>query len=88
MESVSWNLVYEVFVSIILSFIYSHYYISFSIVPLTATFMARGVGYAEDFPWQAEAALAALVFGGLSFKYVKEALTFEDSPISLDSSSD
>jgi len=58
------------------------------IVPLTATFMARGVGYAEDFPWQAEAALAALVFGGLSFKYVKEALTFEDSPISFDSSTD
>jgi len=50
--------------------------------------MARGVGYAEDFPWQAEAALAALVFGGLSFKYVKEALTFEDSPISFDSSTD
>lgn len=57
-------------------------------IPLTATFMARGVGYSEDIPWQAEAGLAALVFAGLSFKYLKEAFTFEDSPISLDSSSD
>ncbi|KAL7442381.1 hypothetical protein ACHAXM_008378 [Skeletonema potamos] len=59
-----------------------------AIIPLTATFMARGVGYSQDIPWQAEAALAALVFGGLSFKYVKEALTFEDNPISLSSSED
>ena len=58
-----------------------------AIIPLTATFMARGVAYSNDIPWQAEAALAAVVFGGLSFKYVKEALTFEDNPISLDSSS-
>lgn len=57
-------------------------------IPLTATFMARGVGYSQDIPWQGEAALAALVFAGLSFKYVKEALTFEDNPITLDSSSD
>jgi len=79
-------------VSIVLSLsyliLYHAYHHNHFIVPLTATFMARGVGYAEDFPWQAEAALAALVFGGLSFKYVKEALTFEDSPISLESSSD
>jgi uncharacterized membrane protein len=54
-----------------------------AIIPLTATFMARGVGYSNDIPWQAEAALAAAVFAGLSFKYVKEALTFEDNPISL-----
>jgi len=59
-----------------------------TIIPLTATFMARGVGYSQDIPWQAEAALAALVFGGLSFKYIKEALTFEDNPISLSSSED
>ena len=59
-----------------------------AIIPLTATFMARGVGYAQDIPWQAEAALAALVFGGLSFKYIKEALTFEDNPISLSSPED
>eukprot|EP00985_Skeletonema_marinoi_P030081 scaffold30391_cov123-Skeletonema_marinoi.AAC.3 len=57
-----------------------------AIIPLTATFMARGVGYSQDIPWQAEAALAALVFGGLSFKYIKEALTFEDNPVSLTSS--
>jgi len=59
-----------------------------AIIPLTATFMARGVGYSQDFPWQAEAALAALVFGGLSFKYIKEALTFEDNPASLAASED
>ena len=52
-----------------------------AIIPLTATFMARGVGYSNDIPWQAEAALAALVFGGLSFKYIKEAVTFEDNPV-------
>jgi len=62
--------------------------VAIATIPLTATFMARGVGYAQDFPWQVEAALAALVFGGLSFKYVKEALTFEDNPIALDSSSE
>lgn len=59
-----------------------------AIIPLTATFMARGVGYSQDIPWQAEAALAALVFGGLSFKYVKEALTFEDNPVSLTTSTE
>ena len=47
-------------------------------IPLAATFMARGVGYSEEFPWQAEAALAAAVFLGLSFKYLKEGFTFED----------
>lgn len=62
--------------------------VAIATIPLTATFMARGVGYSADIPWQGEAALAALVFGGLSFKYVKEAITFEDNPISLDSSSD
>jgi hypothetical protein len=53
-----------------------------AIIPLTASLMARGVAANQDFPWQAEAALAAVVFAGLSFKYVKEALTFEDNPIS------
>ena len=62
--------------------------VAIATIPLTATFMARGVGYAQDFPWQVEAGLAALVVAGLSFKYVKEALDFEDNPVSLDSSSD
>ena len=66
--------------------------VAIAIIPLVATFMARGVGYSQDIPWQVEAGLAALVFGGLSFKYVKEALTFEDVPFveaatSVDSSS-
>lgn len=62
--------------------------VAIATIPLTATFMARGIGYSNDIPWQAEAALAALVFAGLSFKYVKEAFTFEDNPISLESSSE
>ena len=47
-------------------------------IPLAATVMARGIGYNESIPWPAEAALAAVVFAGASFKYIKEALTFED----------
>lgn len=47
-------------------------------IPMAATFMARGIGYNESIPWQAEAAGVALVFGGLAFKYVREALTFEE----------
>jgi len=50
-------------------------------IPLMATLMARGVGYSNSIPWQAEAALDALIFGGLSFKYIKEALDFEDGPL-------
>lgn len=53
--------------------------VAIATIPLTATFMARGVGYSQDFPWQAEAALAAVVFLGLSFKYLKEAFAFEDN---------
>ncbi|KAL3774906.1 hypothetical protein ACHAW5_009125 [Stephanodiscus triporus] len=52
--------------------------VAIATIPLTATFMARGVGYSEDFPWQAEAALAAVAFLGLSFKYLTEAFAFED----------
>lgn len=47
-------------------------------IPMAATFMARGIGYNESIPWQAEAGGVALIFLGLGFKYVKEALTFED----------
>lgn len=50
-------------------------------IPLAATFMARGVSYSETVPWQAEAGAVALLFAGLSFKYIKEALTFEDGPL-------
>lgn len=46
-------------------------------IPMAATFMARGIGYNDAIPWQAEAGATALVFLGLGFKYVKEALTFE-----------
>lgn len=47
-------------------------------IPLTAALMARGVGYAEWFPWQAGAGVTALSLGGLGFKYIKEALEWED----------
>ena len=47
-------------------------------IPLAATLMSRGVGYAEWFPWQAGAgAVAASVFG-LSFKYSREALSWQE----------
>ena len=47
-------------------------------IPLTATTMARGVGYAEWLPWQAGAAPALLTLGGLGFKYIKEALDWQE----------
>lgn len=47
-------------------------------IPLTATLMARGVGYNESFPWQAGAAAVALSVFGLGYKYIKEALEFEE----------
>uniref|UniRef100_A0A7S4ARG6 H(+)-exporting diphosphatase n=1 Tax=Pseudo-nitzschia australis TaxID=44445 RepID=A0A7S4ARG6_9STRA len=46
-------------------------------IPVAATFMARGIGYNESIPWPAEAGVSALIFLGLGFKYIKEALTFE-----------
>mmetsp|Transcript_46147 Transcript_46147/g.52107 ORF Transcript_46147/g.52107 Transcript_46147/m.52107 type:complete len:199 (-) Transcript_46147:116-712(-) len=46
-------------------------------IPLAATFMARGVGYNESIPWQAEMGVSLVLFVGLAFKYVNEALTFE-----------
>jgi putative membrane protein len=54
--------------------------VALATIPITATFMARGVAYSDSIPWQGEAGLAAAVFAGLSFKYIKEALTFEDDP--------
>merc|ERR1712071_697600 len=53
-------------------------------IPITATLMARGVGYNNDFPWQIEAGLAFTVFAGFSFKYIKEAFEFEDNPKELE----
>jgi len=47
-------------------------------IPLAATTMARGIGYAPWLPWQAGAAPAALALGGLGYKYVKEALDWEE----------
>lgn len=52
--------------------------VAISVIPITATLMARGVLYSESIPWQVEAGLAAAVFAGLSYKYLKEAFTWED----------
>lgn len=47
-------------------------------IPLAASLMARGVGYLEWLPWQAGAAPVVLALGGLGFKYIKEALDWEE----------
>jgi uncharacterized membrane protein len=52
-------------------------------IPLSATLMARGVAYNQDFPWQAGAGVAVLALVGLGFKYIKEALEFEDDAVPL-----
>ena len=51
-------------------------------IPFAAATMARGVGYGDGaFPWQAGAGGVALVSLGLTVKYVKEALTWEDEKV-------
>lgn len=52
--------------------------LALSSIPLTASLMARGVGYTNDFPWQAGAAPAFLALFGLGYKYINEALTWEE----------
>ena len=47
-------------------------------IPLTASLMARGVGYMPTFPWQIGAGATVAALGGLGFKYVKEALDWEE----------
>jgi len=47
-------------------------------IPLAATFMARGILYTDTNPWQAEAGLAFAVFLAFSFKYINEAVKWED----------
>ena len=52
--------------------------LALSSIPLTASLMTRGVGYTNDFPWQAGAAPAFLALFGLGYKYINEALTWEE----------
>ena len=47
-------------------------------IPLAASLMSRGVGYADGLPWQAGAAPVALATLGLGFKYTKEALSWTE----------
>ena len=47
-------------------------------IPLFASLMARGVLYANDFPWQAGLALTILATVGASFLYGKQSLTWSD----------
>jgi len=51
--------------------------LAFLAIPLTASLMARGVGYNADIPWQAMAGGVAVPTLGLTAKYVAEALTFD-----------
>lgn len=53
-------------------------------IPLTATLMARGVGYNNDFPWPVGAALVTLVTAGSAFVYAKQALTWTEETDSND----
>ena len=52
-------------------------------IPLTASLMARGVGYMPNFPWQLGAGATVAALGGLGFKYVKEALDWEEPEASV-----
>ena len=47
-------------------------------IPLTASLMSRGVGYWQEFPWQLGAGATVAALGGLGFKYVKEALDWQE----------
>jgi len=50
-------------------------------IPVTATLMARGVGYNESLPWQVGAAFVVLVTGGSAFLYGKQALTWTEDEV-------
>lgn len=56
-------------------------------IPFAATLMARGVGYVEWFPWQAGLGAAVLIAAGLSFKYSKEALTWKEDDVVINTES-
>jgi uncharacterized membrane protein len=47
-------------------------------IPLLATLMARGVGYANEFPWQAGAAITTLALVGSGALYARQALTWSE----------
>ena len=47
-------------------------------IPLAATLMARGVGYNDGLPWFVGAAPSFLAIGGLGYKYIKEAISWEE----------
>lgn len=48
-------------------------------IPLAATLMSRGVAYTESIPFNVIGpVLCAITAGGLGFKYVKEAITWEE----------
>mmetsp|Transcript_16561 Transcript_16561/g.43360 ORF Transcript_16561/g.43360 Transcript_16561/m.43360 type:complete len:261 (+) Transcript_16561:146-928(+) len=50
-------------------------------IPLFASLMARGVAFQEGMPWQLGAAPVVLALGGLGYKYVNEALTWEEDDV-------
>lgn len=50
-------------------------------IPLMATLMSRGVFYTDAIPWQVGAGFLTITFGGLSFKYLQEALTWVEDDV-------
>jgi uncharacterized membrane protein len=51
-------------------------------IPLTATFMSRGVGYVDGFPTQIVGpAFFGVITAGAVFKYVKDALTWTEDEV-------
>jgi len=51
-------------------------------IPLTATLMSRGVGYVDDFPTQTVGpVLFGIITAGAVFKYVKDAITWDEKNI-------
>jgi hypothetical protein len=45
-------------------------------IPLLATFMSRGVTYANDFPWPAGLVLAVATSGGACYYYGRQAVSW------------
>ena len=53
-------------------------------IPLTASLMARGVGYMDDFPTQIVGpTLFALITAGAVYKYVKDAISWKEEGVAV-----
>lgn len=50
-------------------------------IPFMATLMSRGVFYNDAIPWQVGAGFLTITFGGLSVKYIQEALLWVEDEV-------